>query len=619
MKILLVAVNAKYIHSNLAVHSLRAYADKYAHLIHVLELTINHQEEDILQRIYREKAEVVAFSCYIWNIGMIMRVTAELRKVQPAAKIWLGGPEVAYDFVQCLKEHPWLDGIIVGEGEQTFLELAEYYTGARDSLSDIAGLAYAKTAGIPEDRNNADSKEVQIVSPGCGSYDKSSDSGRSTDSRCGTEVAVQASPEIIVTGDRAPVSLDRIPFPYKDTEVFRNRIVYYESSRGCPFSCSYCLSSVDRRVLFRRLELVIRELKFFLDNRVPQVKFVDRTFNCNKKHAMAIWQFIKENDNGITNFHFEIAADLLEEDETELLAALRPGQVQLEIGVQSTNPDTVEAIHRKMDFQRLAANVMRIKEGRNIHQHLDLIAGLPKEGYASFERSFADVYRLKPDQLQLGFLKILKGSSMESDKRSYGITARDAAPYEVLYTDDLSYEELLKLKGVCEMVEVYYNSGQFTGSMSFLEHYYSSPMQLYQSVSSYYEAAGLILMSHSRIRKYEILLDFFQKVVLESIDIKKRPDLRSVFAELLVFDLYLRENMKARPVFSGSGTKDIHIRRLYEKHQTGKRQIHIEVFQYDVQASAAKGTAVRKRTIILFDYDRRDPLNNSAEVTLLEG
>lgn len=573
MEVLLVALNAKYIHSNLAVYSLKAYADKYSKHIGVLELTINHSEEDILKEIYKRNADVVAFSCYIWNISMVNRISAELKKIQPNVTIWYGGPEVSYDAKESLRRLEHLDGIMVGEGEQTFLELMEYYIEGKRKLSEIAGLVF---------KNKLEPEVDQITE----------------------------------TGVREPISLDNIPFPYEDMELFKNRIIYYESSRGCPFSCSYCLSSIDRKVRFRSPELVKRELKLFLDYKIPQVKFVDRTFNCNKAHAMQIWSFIKENDNGITNFHFELSADLLEDEEIRFLSTLRPGQVQLEIGVQTTNPDTAAAIHRKMDLNKLTENVKRIKEGQNIHQHLDLIAGLPLEGIQSFEKSFHDVYSMRPDQLQLGFLKILKGSIMESDIHRYGIIYRDNPPYEVLYTDSLSYEEVLRLKGICEIVELYYNSGQFNYSIRYLEHYYESPMKLYEAISSYYEESGNSLVSHSRLKRYEILLDFFRNKVLQSMDEADRSERLSLFSEILLLDLFLREDMKARPSFAPAVSLPNNRRELYQKYDK-RRPIHIEEFTYDVIASAKTGQPVKKPSILLFDYSKRDALHKGAEITKL--
>jgi radical SAM superfamily enzyme YgiQ (UPF0313 family) len=611
MKLLLVAINAKYIHSNLAVYSLKAYADRYRDRIGILELTINHSEEDILKEIYLQKAEVIAFSCYIWNISIVERVSAELRKVQPEVKIWYGGPEVSYDSRHCLEEHPQLDGIMMGEGEQTFLELSEYYLEGMSNLEDIAGLCFAESAKTESARTEY--TKIEYIK----TENTKTENTIIMDSKTERN-DLSGNRTITITGDRQPIALDAIPFPYEDMESFKNRIIYYESSRGCPFSCSYCLSSIDKRVRFRSSSLVKQELKFFLDYLIPQVKFVDRTFNCNKKHAMDIWNFIKEQDNGLTNFHFEISADLLEEDEIEFLATLRPGLVQFEIGVQSTNPDTVEAIHRRMEFEKVARNVTRIKEGGNIHQHLDLIAGLPRESYSIFEQSFRDVYNLKPDQLQLGFLKILKGSSMEEDSRNFGIVYRDTAPYEVLFSDELSYEDLLRIKGICEMVEIYYNSGQFTYSIGFLEHSYSSPMKLYQQLSDYYENTDISLMAHSRIKRYEILLDFYQSEVLESAVVEEKADLLALFKELLIFDLFLREDMKARPGFSPIKPKQSSLRPCYEKYQLPGKQIHIEQFQYDLTESMQTGKAVKKTSTVLFDYSRRDPLNRAAETTILE-
>lgn len=569
MKLLLVALNAKYIHSNLAVHSLAAYARKYSDRIGVIELTINHSEEVVLKEIYKEKADVVAFSCYIWNIGMVKRISSELKKVQPEVIIWYGGPEVSYDAEQCLKELQYLDGIMLGEGEQTFLELTEHYVEGTRELCEIDGLAF---------RNN----------------DK-----------------------ITVTKPRMPISLDAIPFPYENIELFKNRIIYYESSRGCPFTCSYCLSSIDKKVRFRSTPLVKRELGLFLKYQIPQVKFVDRTFNCNKKHAMEIWRFIKDNDNGVTNFHFELSADLLEEDELEFLSTLRTGQVQFEIGVQTTNPGTADAIQRRMDFQKLKSNVQRIKSGRNIHQHLDLIAGLPLEGYKSFEKSFQDVYQLGPDQLQLGFLKILKGSFMEEEAAKYGIVYRDMAPYEVLYTEALAYDDVLRLKGVCDMVEVYYNSGQFSYAIRYLEHFYPSPMRLYQEISDYYEKKGYDMMSHSRIRRYEILRDFFREITMESIESRSEVDEAALFDEILILDLYLREDMKSRPGFALAIPPQYNLRELYDMHHSHRKNIHIEPFVYDVIHSAETGQPIKKSSILLFDYNNRDPLNKGAKITEL--
>lgn len=541
MKILLAACNAKYIHSNPAVYDLRAFASEYKEHILLGEYTINQTKDEILKEIYRSGAEVVCFSCYIWNISFVRELIFDLKKILPGTAFWVGGPEVSFDAENFLKEMPQVTGVMVGEGEETFLELARYYIEKKGTLADIRGIAF---------RENG---------------------------------------EIFHNGWRKVMDLSRVPFAYEQTENFANRIIYYESSRGCPFSCSYCLSSIDKKLRFRNLELVKKELQFFLDKKVPQVKFVDRTFNCKHDHAMEIWKYILEHDNGVTNFHFEISADLLREEELELMSRMRPGLIQLEIGVQSTNPDTIRAIHRNMDLKKLEASVARVKSFGNIHQHLDLIAGLPCEDYESFRRSFEQVYRMKPDQLQLGFLKVLKGSSMYHEAQKYEILYKEKEPYEVLSTAWLSYENILKLKMVESMVEVYYNSGQFRKTLSWIETYYQEMFSFYESLGAYYEEKGYEEISHSRLRRYEILLEF----------LKERTQLPvNTASQHMVYDLYLREKLKKRPVFAMDQKPYEASVRNYRKANKIPKTAHIEVF--------GDGSAV------LFDYEARDPLTNNA-------
>lgn len=573
MNIVLAAINAKYIHSNLAVYSLRAYAQQYKDEIQIAEYTINQQIDDILMDLYKKKPDVLCFSCYIWNLSYVEELIRELGKIFPSVPIWVGGPEVSYDTKDVLERLPEVTGVIFGEGEKTFLEVVEYYHGKDVKLSEIKGIAYRGEEG-----------------------------------------------QFLQNSWREVMDLSEVPFVYHDMADFKNKIIYYESSRGCPFSCSYCLSSIDKCLRFRKLELVEKELQFFIDEKVPQVKFVDRTFNCNHKHAIAIWKYIKEHDKGITNFHFEVAADLLNEEELKLIESMRPGLIQLEIGVQSTNEQTIREIRRTMRFEEVARIVQRINQGENVHQHLDLIAGLPYEDMESFQKSFHDVYRLHPEQLQLGFLKVLKGSYMESQKERYGLVYKSRPPYEVLYTKWLSYEEMMQLKSVEEMVEVYYNSGQFSYCLRKLEEEYASPFVLYQGLGRYYENHELHLMSHSRITRYEILLGFIRE---------KHKERESLYRELLTFDLYLRENVKNRPEFAGEHevSKDW-LNAFYEteskEHQYligyeayDKRQLrkmtHIEKFHYDVL-----GTCEEKENFILFDYQNRSRLTHQAAVTEVE-
>ena len=544
MKILLAACNAKYIHSNLAVYDLQVYAAKYADHIILKEYTINQQKDDIMRDIYLEHPDVVCVSCYIWNISFVKELMADLTKILPDADFWAGGPEVSYDAEKFLAENPEFTGVMVGEGEETFLELSGHYIEQSPAdLKDITGVCY------------------------------------------------RDGEKIVHNGWRQIMDLSSIPFIYKDLADFKNRIIYYESSRGCPFSCSYCLSSIDKKLRFRDTEMVKKELQFFIDNKVPQVKFVDRTFNCKHDHAMVIWKYINEHDNGVTNFHFEISADLLREEELQEMSTMRPGLIQLEIGVQSTNPDTIKAIHRTMDFEKLKGIVNRIHSFGNIHQHLDLIAGLPYEDYDSFRKSFNDVYALKPQQLQLGFLKVLKGSHMMEMCQEYEIVYKTREPYEVLSTKWLDYDHVLKLKNVENMVEVYYNSGQFQNTLEYLEGFFPDAFSIYEGLGRFYMEKGYGDVSHTRMRRYEILLEFLENVPEISMDKVK---------DQMVYDLYLRENLKSRPGFAKDQKPFERQIWDFRKREKVAKNAHVEVF--------ADGK------VLLFDYADRDPLTNNAHV-----
>ena len=545
MKILLVACNAKYIHSNLAVYDLQAYASDYADHIVLKEYTINQQKDDIMRDIYLEHPDVVCVSCYIWNLSFVKELMADLIKILPGADFWAGGPEVSYDAEKFLTENSEFKGVMVGEGEETFKELAGYYVEKNpQNLKNMTGICY-----------------------------------RDGD-------------QIIHNGWRQIMDLSSIPFIYKDLSEFKNRIIYYESSRGCPFSCSYCLSSIDKKLRFRDTETVKKELQFFIDNKVPQVKFVDRTFNCSHARTLELWRFLRDHDNGVTNFHCEISADLLREEELQEMSTMRPGLIQLEIGVQSTNPDTIKAIHRTMDFEKLKGIVDRIHSFGNIHQHLDLIAGLPYEDYDSFRHSFNDVYALKPQQLQLGFLKVLKGSHMMEMCREYGIVYKTQEPYEVLSTKWLDYDHVLKLKTVENMVEVYYNSGQFQNTLEYLEKFFPDAFSIYERLGSFYMEKGYGDVSHTRMRRYEILLEFLEDVPEISMDQVK---------DQMVYDLYLRENLKSRPGFARDQKPFERQIWDFRKREKVAKNAHVEVF--------ADGT------VLLFNYADRDPLTNNAHVT----
>lgn len=581
MRVLLIAINAKYIHSNLAVYSLKAYARRYVRKyyggyapdeleIDIAEYTINQQPDDILRGLYKKRPDILCFSCYIWNISYVEKIVREIHKLLPGADIWLGGPEVSYDAGEVLERLPQVKGVMRGEGERTFAKLCRVYMGndlenSLGQLEQTAGITYRQPDG-----------GIKVNMP------------------------------------QELMDLDELPFVYGDRWDFEHKIIYYEASRGCPFSCSYCLSSIDKSVRFRSLSLVKRELQFFLDHKVPQVKFVDRTFNLKHGRTLEIWQYLAEHDNGFTNFHFEIAADLLNKEEMDLMRTMRPGLIQLEIGVQSTNPHTLREIRRTAVLESIKKNVTYIKSCGNVHCHLDLIAGLPFEDIESFAGSFDEVYALRPDQLQLGFLKVLKGSYMEENRRAYGLVYKDAPPYEVLSTKWVSYDDVLELKGVEEMVEVYYNSGQFSCTLEALSEEFPSPWQLYRKLWKYYESRHYLDAQHKRSARYDILLEFIKENI---------PGKTEKFRELLIYDYYLRENAKARPEFAGEYTVEKEfLREFYEKESKEHRYLP-EYKEYD-KNQMRKMTHIENFTILqkmlLFDYKCRNPLNQEARTCMIK-
>lgn len=591
-KIVLAAINAKYIHSNLAVYDLQAYAKKCKVETILLEYTINQTKDEILKGIFVQQPKLLCLSCYIWNISFVKELICELHKILPDMDIWLGGPEVSFDSIQVLEKNESVTGVMRGEGEKTFAELASCYQDTNrnssiyyEKLKDIRGITWRTAEG-----------------------------------------------KIVMNADREIMDLSEVPFPYADLSDFEHRIIYYESSRGCPFSCSYCLSSVDKRLRFRDLVLVRQELQFFIDRKVPQVKFVDRTFNCKKEHAQAIWRYITEHDNGTTNFHFEIAADLISEEDLELFSQMRPGLIQLEIGVQSVNPDTISEIHRKMDYERVTRIVRSVQKNRNIHQHLDLIAGLPYEDYESFGYSFNSVYTLHPQQLQLGFLKVLKGSFMYEHAKDYGCIYQDKEPYEVLATRWLPYSDILRLKNVEEMVEVYYNSAQFTNLLTEIEKRYEDMFSFFEELGDFYEKNGYFHVSHTRIRRYEILLEFLNerfpaadKCGDTKLDVQgesqENVKSRSAFADFAVLDVYARENAKSRPAFA----RDLkpwkeQIRTFYQREEK-LRELLLEYTEYNwkqlmkmthLEIIEADTKETGRYRAILFDYKKRGCLTQAA-------
>ena len=642
MRFLLCGINAKYIHSNLAIFSLKAYADRKkipgAEII-LKEYTINNYVEDILQDLYEEKADVVIFSCYIWNISFVRELAAELKKVSPAVKIWAGGPEVSYAANKFLMENPAFDLIMQGEGEEVFSELIRLTVEEKCRIKDVYKQSESKKvlSGIVEKRQSIEGKQAvkeakdieDNVYPtnyidmsklqklqGIAVRDFSGKAALGN-----AESNIENKTKIINTGFATLMDMDTIPFVYEDFHLFEHKILYYETSRGCPFCCSYCLSSVDKTVRFRSLPIVKKELDAFLEAKVPQVKFVDRTFNCNRQRAIDIWSYLVEHDNGITNFHFEISSDLLGEEELELFAKMRPGLIQLEIGVQSTNGETVDAIHRHMDLEKLFHYVDRVHALGNIHQHLDLIAGLPYENYERFGCSFDDLYAHEPDQLQLGFLKVLKGTMMEEEVKKYSILYRNQPPYEVLGTKWLSYDEIILLKGVEELVELYYNSGQYTLTLKYAVPFFESPFRFYEMFSAWYRGKSYHKLNHNRLEKYNILREFLR----EHIDENEWDTLD----EIMLYDMYLRENVKGRPAWAKDTAQyKKEWKALYREQgeklfpedvQAGiydsKRaanQSHIEVFEINIKKFEQSGQVEKKQVFCLFDYSRRNPLNRAA-------
>ena len=608
MNILLTAINAKYIHSNLAIFSLRACAGEYRDDVQLAEYTINNQKDYILEELYKRKPDVLCFSCYIWNIDYVQEIAREFKKICPHVPIWVGGPEVSYEVEAFLQENPYIDGVMIGEGEDTFRELCGYYHAAMKNDNEMASQkSQIQIDGACQQENDHEFEKISRLQKIAGIAFRDIDGN------------------VVFTEPRPIKNMSEIPFCYDTLDDFSNRIIYYESSRGCPFSCSYCLSSIDKSVRFRDAQTVVKELQFFLDRNVPQVKFVDRTFNCRHSHALTIWNYIREHDNGITNFHFEIAADLLNEEELALLNTMRPGLVQLEIGVQSTNLKTIEAIDRIMDFSHLSSVVKRIQSGHNIHQHLDLIAGLPWENFDSFRQSFNDVYHLYPDQLQLGFLKVLKGSKMQEKAGEYGIIYHSDPVYEVLYTNWISYQEILELKQIEDMVEVYYNSGQFPNTIRHLEKEFSDPFTMYQQLAVFYGQQGWWGQSHSRIQRFEMLRAFIHTVTDSS-----------VYEELLLLDLYLRENSKSRPKWASDLQQEKKqfldwFRQEEQEHQILKgyegfsarqmmNMVHLERFSREMAQLCGWEQMPEdgQECWVLFDYRNRNALDQNAGIYFMK-
>ena len=462
MKILLTAINSKFIHSNLAVRYLKAFTKDLPYESKIREFSINDREERILKEIIEEKADVVAFSTYIWNVEIVSRVANLIKLVSPQTEILYGGPEVSYDSKDFMEKNIG-EYLIEGEGEKTYRDFVKYKLGLKE-LSDIKGLYYRKND------------------------------------------------EIIFNGPRPLMNMDEIVFPYEEDEDLNNKIVYYEGSRGCPFRCKYCLSSTTHGVRFHSIERTLEELNFFIKKGVRLVKFVDRTFNCNHKYSMAIWDFLIKADTN-TKFHFEISADILKEEEIELLRKAPKGRFQFEVGVQTTNDNVLKNINRFVNFSDIKEKVEELLSINNINQHLDLIAGLPGEDYKSFVKSFNDVHSIKPEEVQLGFLKLLKGSDMRRDAHLYNMKYSPYPPYEILSTDKISYDEIQILKRVEAVVDKYYNSQKFNTILEFFYDKFETPYEFFYELGNYFEQKGYFNKNIGNTEYYKVFLDFNMEIL----------------------------------------------------------------------------------------------------------
>lgn len=567
MKILLTTLNSKFIHSSLALRYLKKYNEDHFQDIHLEEYTINNDLDYILREIYVKEYDLVCFSCYIWNIAQTLELVKNLKKVNKNVRILLGGPEVSYSSKETLKEHEYIDYIIFGEGELTLREFLDFFISRRGNIKEIKGLAFR------DEENVYINEERSLIQ-----------------------------------------NLDEIPFPYGDLKKLDNRIIYYESSRGCPFNCQYCLSSTLCGVRYFSIERIKRDLKKFVEADVKQVKFVDRTFNASKKHCLEIMKYIESIDNGKINFHFEITAFLIDEEILSYLKSVRKGLFQFEVGIQSTHKETLNEIKRNMEFEKIEYVIRKLTSYNNIHLHLDLIAGLPYEDYETFLRSFDDVFSLKPNKIQLGFLKLLKGSGVRINYDKYGYIYKETPPYEVMSNDYVTYREMLKLKLIEEMVDEYYNSHNFNYSLEFIiANFYEKPSIFFEALSDFWENQGYHHIFHKKEELYKILLKFYKH---NSFD---RED---VFKEILKFD-FLRNRRGNMPEFLYSFTLDDFKNRCHSflqnetnienclpefKGMTAKKiikKVHFETFKYDILylTDNPKERILEKEVTILFNYE----------------
>ncbi|MBU5299856.1 B12-binding domain-containing radical SAM protein [Clostridium sporogenes] len=550
MKALLVAINSKYIHSNLALRYLRANTEDLNYECMLKEFTINDRKENILEKIIMEKADLVAFSCYIWNLEYVEELANLIKLVKPSTEIIFGGPEVSYDSESFLRRVPG-EYIIKGEGEETFREFIKCKIENK-SLDKVKGL-YIKTLN-----------------------------------------------GIKYTGERHNIPMDSVVFPYKKEEDLKNKIVYYEASRGCPFKCKYCLSSTLHGVRFHDIERVKKEIKFLVDKNVKLIKFVDRTFNCNHKFAMEVWEYIINLDTDAT-FHFEISADLLTKEELDILSKSKEERIQFEVGVQTTNDEVLKNINRHVNFETIKEKVEELKKLKNIKQHLDLIAGLPGEDYSSFKNSFNDVYSIDPEEIQLGFLKLLKGSPMRLEAEKWGMIYSPYPPYEILSTEDISYEELLILKKVEGVVDKYYNSGKFDNILKYFMGEFKKPFDFYYRLAMFCNDKGYFDRNISGPQYYKVFLEFNEEFLNKNSEFLK---------EVIKYD-YLKFNKKQwLPEFLIRDIDKKIKRYLKDKVlQNGVQisdNIHVEKFFIDIEKFIRSDIKEKREIYVIFDEKDRE-------------
>ncbi|ELC8441526.1 DUF4080 domain-containing protein [Clostridium perfringens] len=544
MKILLTAINSKYIHSNLAVRYLKAFTKDLDFQGDIKEFSINDRVENILEGIIEEKPEVVAFSCYIWNMEFVNRLAELIKLVDPKIEILYGGPEVSYEGKEFLENHPG-EYVIVGEGEKTFREFVLYKLG-EGKVEDIKGLNYKKDGKVFENP------------------------------------------------PRPEMDMNELIFPYTYEEDINNKIVYYEASRGCPFKCKYCLSSVMHGVRFLDVERVKKELKYFMERGLKLVKFVDRTFNCNREYTVELLKYLSEQDTD-TRFHFEVAADLLTDEQIEILNNSPKGRFQLEVGVQTTNNEVLHNINRYITYENIKEKVLKVAAGKNVMQHLDLIAGLPGEDLESFKKSFNDVHAIRPDEIQLGFLKLLKGSSMREEAEKWGIVYSPYAPYEIIRSNNISYEELLLLKKVEAMVDKYYNSCKFNNVIKFFLNIYEKPFDFYYDLAMFFEEKGNFKRSIGNVEYYKILLDFY----IEKLQGKDE----SLLKEVLKFDYLCFNKKRWLPDFlirTITKEDEQRIKDSFDRQMPFKKS-HVEKFELDIINYIKNGEIKFGPKYIIFD------------------